>query len=118
MMNMSDPKFKKIISTVIVVVLVLAMIVPMAVSYTHLASASIPSVIPVSWVIYAPRLRPGFTNVTYLWEMTPSTTFKAAISVIFSCFGSSPVVSRSRAMYEFVIVLHFLLFFAARAIFP
>ena len=32
MMNMSDPKFKKIISTVIVVVLVLAMIVPMALS--------------------------------------------------------------------------------------
>ena len=32
MMNMSDPKFKEIISTVIVVVLVLAMIVPMALS--------------------------------------------------------------------------------------
>ena len=32
MMNMSDSKFKKIISTVIVVVLVLAMIVPMALS--------------------------------------------------------------------------------------
>ena len=76
------------------------------------------SVIPVSWVICAPRLRPGFTNVTYLLEMTPSTTFKAAISVIFSCFGSSPVVSRSRAMYEFVIILHFLLFFAARAVIP
>ena len=32
MINMSDPKFKKIISTAIVVVLVLAMIVPMALS--------------------------------------------------------------------------------------
>ena len=32
MLNMRDPKVKKIISTVIVVVLVLAMIVPMAVS--------------------------------------------------------------------------------------
>ena len=32
MMNMIDPKFKKIISTVNVVVLVLAMIVPMALS--------------------------------------------------------------------------------------
>ena len=32
MLNMRDPKTKKIISTVIVVVLVLAMIVPMALS--------------------------------------------------------------------------------------
>ena len=32
MMNMRDPKMKKIISTVIVVILVLAMIVPMALS--------------------------------------------------------------------------------------
>ena len=32
MMNMSDPKMKKIISNIIVVVLVLAMIVPMALS--------------------------------------------------------------------------------------
>ena len=32
MMNMSDPKMKKIISTIIVVVLVLAMILPMALS--------------------------------------------------------------------------------------
>ena len=32
MINMSDPKFKKIISTVVVVVLVLAMIVPMVLS--------------------------------------------------------------------------------------
>ena len=32
MMNMSDPKMKNIISTIIVVVLVLAMIVPMALS--------------------------------------------------------------------------------------
>ena len=32
MLNMSDPKTKKIISTIIVVVLVLAMIVPMALS--------------------------------------------------------------------------------------
>lgn len=32
MLNMGDPKTKKIISTIIVVVLVLAMIVPMALS--------------------------------------------------------------------------------------
>lgn len=32
MLNMIDPKVKKIISTVIVVILVLAMIVPMALS--------------------------------------------------------------------------------------
>ena len=32
MLNMRDPKTKKIISTIIVVVLVLAMIVPMALS--------------------------------------------------------------------------------------
>ena len=32
MMNMRDPKMKKIISTVIVVILVLALIVPMALS--------------------------------------------------------------------------------------
>ena len=32
MLNMRDPKAKKIISTVIVVILVLAMIVPMALS--------------------------------------------------------------------------------------
>ena len=32
MINMSDPKMKKIISAIIVVVLVLAMIVPMALS--------------------------------------------------------------------------------------
>ena len=32
MLNMRDPKSKKIISTIIVVVLVLAMIVPMALS--------------------------------------------------------------------------------------
>lgn len=32
MMNMRDPKIKKIVSTIIVVILVLAMIVPMALS--------------------------------------------------------------------------------------
>lgn len=32
MLNLSDPKVKKVISTIIVVVLVLAMIVPMALS--------------------------------------------------------------------------------------
>ena len=38
----------------------------------------------------------------------PSTTLRAAISVILSSLASSPVVSRSSAMYEFVISSSFL----------
>ena len=62
------------------------------------------SVMPVNSTTLSVSGRFGFTRVTKRPVICPCSTFRAAISVIFSFFGSRPVVSKSRAMYESVIL--------------
>ena len=75
---------------------------PMIASITG-ASFNMSSVMPVNSTTLSVSGRFEFTRVTKRPVICPCSTFRAAISVIFSFFGSRPVVSKSRAMYESVI---------------
>ena len=67
------------------------------------ASATIVSVIPVSWVIECGIRHPGLIRVVYSSSMRSPRNLTAPISMIESFFASRPVVSMSRETIVCVI---------------
>ncbi len=65
-------------------------------SFSFGASLTMLSVIPVNSVIFALIGFSGFTKVVNFSVTSPFLIFTAPISVIFSVFALSPVVSKSK----------------------